>query len=163
VPSTSPRWWRQTTPVGDALVVVNARGVRTLTLGSASALPPLDDEPERDERIAAELDEYFAGRRRTFTITADLSYVDPEHFGRRVLEALAREVPWGETVTYGELADMVGAPRAARAVGNVMAHNPVQLLLPCHRVVSATGIGGYGSAGVEMKRALLAVEGVHIS
>ena len=69
----------------------------------------------------------------------------------------------GETVTYGELADMVGSPHAARAVGNVMAHNPVQILLPCHRVVAASGIGGYGSSGVGMKHALLEIEGVHLT
>jgi len=57
---------------------------------------------------------------------------------------------------------MVGSPRAARAVGNVMAHNPVQILLPCHRVVAANGIGGYGRSGVERKRALLGLEGVRV-
>jgi methylated-DNA-[protein]-cysteine S-methyltransferase len=57
---------------------------------------------------------------------------------------------------------MAGAPRAARAVGNVMAHNPVPILIPCHRVVAAAGVGGYGLAGVPMKRALLAIEGVHV-
>jgi methylated-DNA-[protein]-cysteine S-methyltransferase len=79
-----------------------------------------------------------------------------------VLDTLVRDVPWGETVTYGELADMVGAPRAARAVGNVMAHNPVPIVIPCHRVVAAGGIGGYGVAGVETKRSLLALEGVRV-
>jgi len=157
-------WWRQETPLGDAVVVVNDVGVRRLAIGAPTGLPPhdeaLDGPPERDDDIARELDEYFAGTRRSFAVHADLSYVDPDHFGRRVLEALTREVPWGETVTYGELADIVGSPRAARAVGNVMAHNPVQILLPCHRVVAAGGIGGYGSSGVEMKRALLAIEGV---
>jgi methylated-DNA-[protein]-cysteine S-methyltransferase len=159
-------WWRQPTPLGDAIVVVNDRGVRRLELGvAADGAPPdeaLDAVPERDDDIARELDEYFAGTRRSFSAGADLSYVDPAHFGRRVLETLASDVPWGETVTYGELADMVGAPRAARAVGNVMAHNPVQILLPCHRVVAAAGIGGYGSSGVAMKRALLALEGVEL-
>jgi methylated-DNA-[protein]-cysteine S-methyltransferase len=159
-------WWRQETPLGDVVVVVNDVGVRSLALGAPAGLPPhdeaFDDAPERDDDIARELDEYFAGTRRSFTVRADLSYVDPAHFGRRVLEELVREVPWGETVTYGELADMVGSPRAARAVGNVMAHNPVQILLPCHRVVAANGIGGYGSSGVETKRALLAIERVHL-
>jgi methylated-DNA-[protein]-cysteine S-methyltransferase len=155
-------WWRQESPLGDVLVVTNARGVLGLTLPAAARDDLLDEAPERDDAVARELDEYFAGTRKTFTATVDLSYADPQHFGRRVLEVLARDVPWGETVTYGELADMVGAPRAARAVGNVMAHNPVQILLPCHRVIAANGIGGYGSAGVGLKRALLELEGVRV-
>ena len=155
-------WWRQPTPLGDLVVVTSDHGVRTLTFADSPELGSVDVPPETDAAVAGELDEYFAGTRRSFTVRADLSYVDPEHFGRRVLEALAREVPWGETVTYGELADIVGSPRAARAVGNVMAHNPVQILLPCHRVVAADGLGGYGSSGVETKRALLAIEGVRV-
>src|SRR5262245_34995878 len=140
-------WWRQATPLGELVVVTNERGVLSITLPAGPGDDPLDEPPERDDALAQELDEYFSGRRKVFTATVDLSYADPGHFGRRVFETLGREVPWGETVTYGELADMVDAPRAARAVGNVMAHNPVQILLPCHRVVAANGIGGYGSAG----------------
>lgn len=155
-------WWRQATPLGDLLVVTNERGVLGITLPAEPRDDPLDEAPERDDRIAQELDEYFAGTRKAFSASVDLSYADPQHFGRRVFETLAREVPWGETVTYGEIADMVGAPRAARAVGNVMAHNPVQILLPCHRVVAVDGVGGYGSAGVGLKRALLELEGVHV-
>ena len=155
-------WWRQSTPSA----ISSSSPTSTECTRSASRRSPSSarstSPPSATTRVANELDEYFAGTRRTFTIHADLSYVDPDHFGRRVLETLAREVPWGETVTYGELADMVGSPRAARAVGNVMAHNPVQILLPCHRVVAADGIGGYGSSGVAMKRALLAIEGVHV-
>jgi methylated-DNA-[protein]-cysteine S-methyltransferase len=83
-----------------------------------------------------------------------------------VLETLRREVPWGETVTYGELALMAGAPGAARAVGTTMATNPVPLVVPCHRVVASGGrIGGYGGGlhGVATKRTLLAREGLHFA
>ena len=73
-----------------------------------------------------------------------------------------REVPAGEVVTYGELARRAGYPRAARAVGSAMRANPLPLLIPCHRVVASDGIGGYGG-GLELKRALLAAEGVQIS
>ena len=108
-----------------------------------------------------ELDEYFAGTRQEFTVPVDLGEVDG--FRRTVLDAVRREVPWGETVSYGEVADMVGAPRAARAVGTAMAHNPVQILIPCHRVIAAGGrIGGYGRSGVGIKRALLEREGVSL-
>jgi methylated-DNA-[protein]-cysteine S-methyltransferase len=143
--------------------VTSAHGVLGITLRAAPGLIPTDEPPERDDRVARELDEYFTGERRRFTVGTDLTYADADRFGRRVLETLVREVPWGETVTYGELADMAGAPRAARAVGNVMAHNPVPIVIPCHRVVGANGIGGYGDAGVETKRALLALEGVRVA
>ena len=80
-----------------------------------------------------------------------------------MLETLVREVGWGETVSYGELAEMAGRPRAARAVGTAMRSNPLPFVIPCHRVVAAGGrIGGYGGGrnAVELKRALLAREGV---
>jgi methylated-DNA-[protein]-cysteine S-methyltransferase len=155
-------WWRQETPLGDLVVVTSEHGVLTITVDAPPGLLPVDEPPERDDGIARELDEYFAGKRRRFTTRADLTYADADRFPRRVLDTLTREVPWGETVTYGELAEMAGAPRAARAVGNVMAHNPVPIVIPCHRVVAAGGLGGYGLAGVPMKRALLAIEGVHV-
>jgi methylated-DNA-[protein]-cysteine S-methyltransferase len=81
----------------------------------------------------------------------------------RLQEELARAlraVPWGEVVSYGELAALAGRPGAARAAGSFCAKNRFSLMLPCHRVVSATGIGGYGSSGVALKRRLLALEGV---
>jgi methylated-DNA-[protein]-cysteine S-methyltransferase len=86
-------------------------------------------------------------------------------FRRTVLETLANEVPWGETVSYGELASMAGRPRAARAAGSAMRNNPLPFVIPCHRVLAAGGkIGGYGGGAnaIELKRALLAREGVLI-
>jgi len=83
-------------------------------------------------------------------------------FRRRVLETLHREVEYGETVSYGELAVMAGRPGAARAVGSAMATNPVPIVVPCHRVLAAGGrIGGYGG-GLDVKRSLLAIEGVEV-
>jgi methylated-DNA-[protein]-cysteine S-methyltransferase len=122
----------------------------------------LDDaEPGRDRATAAQLDQWFAGRRHRFDVPLDLDGIDG--FRRTVLETLGRDVPWGETVTYGELAVMAGRPRAARAVGRAMAGNPVPFVVPCHRVIAAGGrIGGYGSGrnAIDLKRALLAREGV---
>ena len=80
-----------------------------------------------------------------------------------MLETLAREVPWGEVVSYGELAAIAGRPRAARAVGSAMRNNPIPFVIPCHRVVAAGNkIGGYGGGrnAVALKRELLAREGV---
>ncbi len=76
--------------------------------------------------------------------------------------ATLRRVPAGETVTYGELATLAGHPGAARAVGTLCAHNRHALVVPCHRVVAANGIGAYGSLGVEYKRRLLRLEGVSV-
>jgi methylated-DNA-[protein]-cysteine S-methyltransferase len=83
------------------------------------------------------------------------------HFQRAVTTAL-REVPRGEVVTYSELALLAGRPRAQRAAGSVCARNPFMFLVPCHRVIAADGIGGYGSAGRGIKRRLLALEGVQL-
>ena len=76
--------------------------------------------------------------------------------------AAARAIPWGEVVSYGELAALAGRPGAARAAGSFCADNRFSLIIPCHRIVAANGIGGYGSAGLGLKRRLLALEGVHL-
>ena len=75
------------------------------------------------------------------------------------LAAALRAVPWGEVVTYGELSALAGRARAARAAGTFCAENRFSLFVPCHRVVSSGGIGGYGGLGVEYKRRLLGLEG----
>ena len=161
------RWWRQASPIGELVVVVGEAGVTRIELpfNDGARDPELDTPPERDGEVAGTLDAWFAGERRELDLTADLSSV-PSPFRRTVLETLRCEVPWGETVTYGELAQMAGAPGAARAVGTAMATNPVPLVVPCHRVVASGGrIGGYGGGlhGVATKRALLAREGLHFA
>ena len=82
-------------------------------------------------------------------------------FQREVLGVL-RDVPRGEVVSYGEVAALAGHPGAQRAVGTICATNRFAFFVPCHRVVGADGIGGYGSAGVDVKRRLLALEGVSL-
>lgn len=107
-----------------------------------------------------ELEEYFEGRRRDFGLPLDLRPVPA--FQRLVLRELAR-VPYGSTATYGSLAERLGKPRAARAVGGALNRNPLPIVLPCHRVVGAGGgLVGYGG-GLERKRALLALEGVTLA
>jgi len=111
--------------------------------------------------VARQLDQWFSGSRRAFDLELDLEGVDG--FPRVALETLARDVGWGEVVTYGELAGMAGRPRAARAVGSAMRDNPLPFVIPCHRVVAAGGrIGGYGGGrnAVALKRRLLEREGV---
>jgi O-6-methylguanine DNA methyltransferase len=100
-------------------------------------------------------------------VAIDLS--DRPTFDRRVLAAV-REVPWGQTASYGEIARRVGAPRAARAVGGAVGRNPLALLVPCHRIIAADGsLGGYGGDGateraeaLQRKRELLRREGLTV-
>ena len=101
-----------------------------------------------------ELEEYFAGERREFSVALAPAGTP---FQMRVWQAL-RAIPYGETISYLELAQRVGSPRAFRAVGQANGHNPISIIVPCHRVIAADGsLGGYGG-GLERKRTLLALE-----
>jgi methylated-DNA-[protein]-cysteine S-methyltransferase len=103
---------------------------------------------------------FLRGEDVTFgDVSIDLEWTTP--LQRAIAETL-RAVPRGEVVSYGELAALAGRPGAARAAGAFCAANRFAFLVPCHRVVAAHGIGGYGSAGVEVKRRLLALEGVSL-
>ena len=118
-----------------------------------SAAPVVSDHP-----LVEQLQAYFAGETVSFAdVELDLAWCTP--FQRAVADAL-RRVPQGETVTYGELAALAGYPNAQRAAGTFCAGNRFPLVLPCHRVVSAGGLGSYGSLGLEYKRRLLALEDV---
>ena len=115
----------------------------------------VEPDPDPDPRLVARVSEALATGRTD--VPVDLSSRSPFH--QEVLRATAR-IPCGEVRTYGELAAIVGRPRAARAVGTAMARNPVPLLVPCHRVVpSSGGVGNYGHSS-ELKAKLLANEGV---
>lgn len=108
--------------------------------------------------LAERLLAYFAGKRVDFgDIGLDLEWTTA--FQRAVAETL-RQVPYGEVVTYGELAALAGHPNAQRAAGSFCAGNRFPVLVPCHRVVAANGLGPYGSLGTDYKRRLLALEGV---
>jgi methylated-DNA-[protein]-cysteine S-methyltransferase len=110
-------------------------------------------------RAHSQICAYLAGRRQPFTIPTDLRYATP--FAAEALRH-AQQIPWGHTSSYGDLAKAVGRPRAARAVGQAMAANPMPLLIPCHRVVGTDGsLTGFGG-GLEQKRALLRLEGVRV-
>ncbi|HEY3922793.1 MAG TPA: methylated-DNA--[protein]-cysteine S-methyltransferase [Gaiellaceae bacterium] len=149
-------------PVGDLFIASTPRGLCRIsytidgqdeaiarTFGARVLRMPLDE-------VRRELDEYFEGRRRDFDLPLDLSGVAPFH--EAVLHELAR-VPYGRTDTYGALAQKVGRPKAARAVGTVMNRNPIPIVLPCHRIVGANGsLTGY-AGGLHVKRALLELEG----
>ena len=156
-------------PIGDLLVAASDRGVASIWFDP----DPADDldrlariggprvlrSPRSVDHARRELDEYFAGKRRSFDLRLDLRAMPP--FTLEVLDELAR-VPYGETTTYGALAQRVGRPRAARAVGTVMNRNRIPIVLPCHRVVGATGnLTGY-AGGLDRKITLLELEGARV-
>lgn len=122
---------------------------------AATVSPRVLAAPARLDGAARQLDEYFAGRRRTFDLPIDLRLA--RGFRRQVLDHL-REVPYGATATYTALAAAAGRPRAVRAVGSACATNPVPIVVPCHRVVRTDGTIGQYLGGTEVKRALLAME-----
>jgi methylated-DNA-[protein]-cysteine S-methyltransferase len=106
--------------------------------------------------VRVQLGEYLAGRRRDFDLPLDLAGTE---FQQLCWQELLR-IPFGETRTYGELAQRIGRPAAVRAVGQANHHNPVGVIVPCHRVIGADGsLTGYGG-GLDMKRILLELEGV---
>jgi O-6-methylguanine DNA methyltransferase len=154
VPRTSER-------VGNGIVstsqLLSPSSARSETPGAQSSLSSAALDPAAlAERFAA----FFAGDEADFLdVPIDLEWATP--FQRAVAEAL-RAVPRGTVVSYGELAALAGYPGAARAAGSFCAHNRFMLIVPCHRVVGASGLGGYGSAGLETKRRLLALEGVEL-
>ena len=111
-------------------------------------------------RLGKRLARYFAGARDDFR-DVELDLEDPTPFQRAVAETL-RGIPYGETVTYGELAALAGHPNAQRAAGTFCAHNRFPIVVPCHRVVAAEGLGSYGSLGVDYKRRLLELEGAPV-
>lgn len=144
-------------PIGRLWVAVSSRGLVSVTRG---------ENPDGDagggtldaDAVApavAELEAYFAGRLRAFSLPLDLRRAGA--FDAAVWTA-ARQIPYGETVSYGELAAMAGYPRAARAAGNAIARCPFSPVVPCHRVIHADGsIGGWGS-DTWVKRWLLDLE-----
>jgi len=156
------------TPVGRLLVAVTREGLVRLAFPEesedhvveelASALSPrVMASPKMTDQVRRQLDTYFAGRVRAFRTRVDWSLI-PGGFFRRVLEETAR-IPFGAVSTYGTVAKLAGSPRAARAAGNALHENPVPIVVPCHRVVPASGgIGQYG--GQEWRKAfLLKLEG----
>jgi methylated-DNA-[protein]-cysteine S-methyltransferase len=115
-------------------------------------------ERQREHEVIERVRAYFAGDRVAFDdVELDLDCATP--FQASVAAAL-RAIPYGETVTYGELAALAGHPNAQRAAGTFCAHNRFPLFIPCHRVVAANGLGSYGSLGLSYKRRLLELEGL---
>ena len=142
-----------------------AWGVGRLWLDGARLLAHELPRPSREAAVerhplAERIEAYFDGCEVDFgDVVIDVG--DATRFSRAVTAAL-RAVPYGTVLTYGELAALAGHPGASRAVGSFCARNRFPLVVPCHRVVAAGGVGPYGSLGAAYKRALLALEGVSL-
>ena len=149
---------RLKSPIGDLVVAGDADSVTEVLLPNA-AKGVMATSERRGVRgpildAAKQLDEYFARRRQVFDLPLSLSGTA---FQEQVWLTLA-EIPYGETISYAELARWVGRPQAFRAVGQANGANPIAIVLPCHRVIAADGtLGGYGG-GLPTKRRLLALE-----
>ncbi len=140
----------------------STRGATERRLSGRSADLAADKPPPRVRQAVAAVERYLAGESVDFSpLVLDLAGVGDFH--RRIYD-LTRDVGWGETITYGELARRVGAPGAARAVGQAMGRNPIPIIIPCHRVLASGGkVGGFSAfGGAVTKTRLLALEGVHL-
>ncbi|MFP5251985.1 MAG: methylated-DNA--[protein]-cysteine S-methyltransferase [Actinomycetes bacterium] len=154
------------TALGTLLVAATPAGLVSVTFDGAHPEQTLDrlavelsprllEAPARLDDAARRLERLIAGRARAFDGPLDLSLA--RGFGREVVERL-REIPYGETRSYAEVAAAVGSPRAVRAVGTACRRNPLPIAIPCHRVVRSDGSLGQYAGGTEAKRLLLGVE-----
>jgi methylated-DNA-[protein]-cysteine S-methyltransferase len=154
-------------PVGTCRLAATDRGIVSV------ALPNFSEEdflaqlgglsvrilelPARLDEARRELDQYFAGERRKFDLALDWRLVG-HGFAGRVLRETAK-LPYGVTATYGDVAGKAGNPRAYRAAGTALGHNPIPIVVPCHRVLRAGGVLGNYGGGPELKAYLLSLEG----
>lgn len=168
--STESLWWADLhTPIGGFTFVTNRTGLVRVALTAGPGVlarlaaglgrDPADllHAPERLGEPLRQVGQYTAGQRREFDLALDWS--GTSGFGRTVLQTLRHTVGFGQVVSYQDLAARAGRPSAARVVGSVMGSNPLPIVVPCHRVVAAAGLGGFGG-GLDLKRRLLALEGV---
>ncbi|MEX2274978.1 MAG: methylated-DNA--[protein]-cysteine S-methyltransferase [Actinomycetota bacterium] len=154
------------TPLGRLSVAVTARGLLEVSfpeydrdewLGALAVRvsPRILELPEKTDDVRRQLGEYFEGTRTTFDLRLDRRLL--RGFQRETLTE-AQRIPYGGTSTYGELAERIGSPRAARAIGNALGANPIPIVIPCHRVLRTGGaLGGYGG-GTPRKQRLLELE-----
>jgi O-6-methylguanine DNA methyltransferase len=139
-------------------IAANARGVTQLSLRRGAGLGPrstVSNSNDARARAERELRDYFAGRLMSFSVACDISELSP--FTQNVLRAAAK-IPYGQVRSYKWLAGRLGKPKAARAVGNALARNPLPIILPCHRVVRGDGSIGPFVLGSGWKKRLLELE-----
>lgn len=170
-PTETIEHWFQPWPLGELCIATSALGVRRITWSETGDREEVTDrlaseieganliERTPDAAVRAELDEFFAGKRTRFELAVDPRPTSA--FQERVLRRLMH-TRFGEVLTYGELATAVDQPGAARAVGRVMATNPLPIVIPCHRVLPADRSLGNYTGGVRVKQFLLGLEGVEL-
>ena len=146
------------TPIGELLLAGQSDALSMI--GFPEGAMRRDPEPDwiyneaPFEKVQTQLSEYFRGERKDFDLPLKL---DGTEFQISVLEAL-REIPYGETTSYGAIAKQIGRPKAMRAVGAANGRNPIPIIVPCHRVIGSTGdLTGFGG-GLDTKEALLRLE-----
>jgi methylated-DNA-[protein]-cysteine S-methyltransferase len=138
-------------PVGDLLLVGDGETLRGLYLAHHPRVAGAVDDPHAFPEAVRQLEEFFAGKRTAFELPLALAGTD---FQRRVWDVLL-QIPFGETMSYGEVARQAGYPGSARAVGSAIGRNPVAIVVPCHRVIGSDGsLTGYGG-GLDRKVSLL--------
>lgn len=151
-------------PLGPITLISTEKGLNSLLFEPSylsiqnfqTASIPLNIINAQDSNAAQQLIEYFEGRRKEFAIPLDL---DGTPFRKKVWKALL-SIPYGQTMSYGQIASHIGKPKASRAVGQACGANPVPIIVPCHRVLTSSGsLGGY-TGGTHIKNALLKLEGV---
>lgn len=148
------RWDTMATPIGTLLLTGTSDGLTGVymeTGGATAAVMSAVRDTTRFAEVKRQLEEYFEGTRREFDLRLSPEGTD---FQKLVWEAL-RDIPYGTTISYQELANRIGAEKAVRAVGAANGANPIPIIIPCHRVIGADGsLTGYGG-GLERKRWLL--------
>jgi O-6-methylguanine DNA methyltransferase len=138
---------------------VGDKGVRSISFISKPSVRQSSKDNPLTARLIKEFDNYFAGNSKNFSIPLDPQEGTP--FQRKVWEQLQR-IPYGQTRSYRDVAEAVGAPQGARAVGHANKMNCIAIVIPCHRVINSNGdLGGYDS-GLHIKIALLELEGVKV-
>jgi methylated-DNA-[protein]-cysteine S-methyltransferase len=152
------QYTRMDSPIGELLLLGDGEALHGLYMQEGrkpiGIAPSWELSPAPFARVREQLTEYFAGQRTSFDVPL---VMDGAPFQCRVWRAL-QDIPYGETISYGELARRIGQPSAARAVGLANGCNPISVIVPCHRVIGANGsLTGYGG-GLERKRLLLDLE-----
>jgi len=163
---------RYDAPIGPLTLAATEAGLAAVAFGDGAATldelsrrvsPQVLERPERLDPVRRELDEYFAGRREAFSVPLDWCLTTG--FRRTAQQAIAR-IPYGQVATYADIAAATGQPGATRAAGTACRTNPIPVVVPCHRVLRSDGsIGGYAGdmpGGLDIKRHLLALEGVQL-
>lgn len=150
-------------PIGEIYVISGKKGLKRLCVGAGKAgfiaglktKHPVVEKKQGFARLFKLLDSYFKGKKVSFDLDIDLEGTE---FEIKVWHALLR-IPYGETRSYGDVAAEIGVKGGARAVGGACGKNPLPIIVPCHRVVGASGLGGYSAGGVGIKEMLLRLEG----